>query len=74
MATYQIDVRAEYYETETGRQDVYRWPEIVRAVSARHALDKALVKAQTRMAGRMSHRVSPKWKVDFWARIVPNIH
>lgn len=74
MAAYQVDVRAEYYETDTGRWDVYRWPEIVRAVSARHAIDKALAGADARMAGRMSHRVAPRWAVTFSAEIVPNIH
>lgn len=74
MATYQVDVRAEYYETETGRWDVYRWPEIVRAVSSRHALDKALAGAWDKMAARFGHRVAPRWAVTFSAGIVPNIH
>lgn len=74
MARYQLDVRAEYYETETGRHDIYRWPEIVRAVSARHAIEKALAGAEDKMAARFGHRVAPRWNVELSAKIVPNIH
>ncbi len=74
MATYSLDVRAEYFDNETGRWDVYRYVDTVRAVSPRHAITKAIAGARDRFAYRFAHRVAPRWDGGFSAEIVPNLH
>jgi hypothetical protein len=74
MASYSLDVRAEYFDHDAGQWDNYRYVDTVRAVSPRHAITKAIANAETRFAYRFAHRIAPKWEVIFDAEILHSIN
>lgn len=73
MASYSLDVRAEYFDHDAGRWDNYRYVDTVRAVSPGHAITKAIANAETRFAYRFAHRIAPRWVASYSAEIVPNL-
>ena len=73
MATYSLDVRAEYFDNDAGQWDIYRYADTVRAVSPRHAITKAIANAEARFAYRFAHRIAPRWVASYSAEIVPNL-